>query len=155
MDIFSAVYQYVDADGLVRDASFGTLLAAHPRTLVYFYPRDNTPGCTLESQDFTRLRAEFESMSIGLLGVSRDSVAAHAKFTSSCALGVDLVSDPDETLHRHFGVIGEKNSYGKISIGVIRSTFLVDPSGTVLREWRNIKATSHAERVLAALRAGK
>ncbi|HRI36610.1 MAG TPA: peroxiredoxin [bacterium] len=146
--------QYIDIDGLLRETSFGALLARHPRTLVYFYPRDNTPGCTLESQDFTRLRPEFESLGVGLIGVSRDSVASHAKFVSSCSLGVDLVSDPDESIHRYFAVIGEKNSYGKTSVGVIRSTFLIDPSANILCEWRNVKATSHAERVLASLREG-
>lgn len=152
MDTLDSTYAYVADDGTSRQSSLRGLLARHPRTLVYFYPRDNTPGCTLENHDFTRLRPEFESLGIGLLGISRDSAESHGTFVSSCSLGVDLVSDPDETLHRHFGVIGEKKNYGKTIVGVIRSTFLVDGTGAVLQEWRNVKATGHADRLLKILK---
>lgn len=152
MDIFDSTYAYVADDGTPRQSSLRALLARHPRTLVYFYPRDNTPGCTLENRDFTRLRPEFEALGIGLLGISRDSAESHGKFVSSCSLGVDLVSDTDETLHRHFGTIGEKKNYGKTIIGVIRSTLLVDASGKTLEEWRNVKATGHADRLLKILK---
>lgn len=97
-----------------------------PRTLLYFYPKDNTPGCTLEAQDFTRLKNDFAKLGIQIIGVSKDSEVSHEKFTTSCGLGIPLISDVDGTLHEQFGVIGEKKNYGKVYIGVIRSTFLLD-----------------------------
>ncbi|MFZ4462127.1 MAG: peroxiredoxin [Patescibacteria group bacterium] len=132
--------------------TLGELLAKSPKTILYFYPKDNTPGCTMEAQDFTRLRAEFAAEGIAIIGVSKDSTASHQKFQNSCSLGIDLISD-DGTLVDAFGVMGEKNMYGKIVFGMKRSTFLLDASGTVLREWRNVKATGHAEKVLREIRA--
>ncbi len=102
------------------------ILPKSPRTLLYFYPKDNTPGCTLEAQDFTRLKNDFAKLGIQIIGVSKDSEASHEKFTSSCHLGIELISDTDGSLHEEFGVIGEKKNYGKVYIGVIRSTFLLD-----------------------------
>ena len=103
-----------------------TLLSRSPKTLLYFYPKDNTPGCTLEAQDFTRLKGEFANLGIQIIGVSKDSEVSHEKFTSSCNLGIDLISDTDGRLHEEFAVIGEKKNYGKAYIGIIRSTFLLD-----------------------------
>ncbi len=118
------------------------------KTLLYFYPKDNTPGCTLEAQDFTRIKWDFEKLGIHIIGVSKDTEASHEKFTTSCGLGIDLISDTDGSLHEQFGVIGEKKNYGKVYIGVIRSTFLLDKNGKILKEWRNVKATGHAEKIL-------
>ena len=101
-------------------------LTKSEKTLLYFYPKDNTPGCTLEAQDFTRLKNDFAKLGIQIIGVSKDSEASHEKFTTSCGLGIPLISDVDGTLHEQFGVIGEKKNYGKVYIGVIRSTFLLD-----------------------------
>ncbi|MDD2693660.1 MAG: peroxiredoxin [Candidatus Gracilibacteria bacterium] len=123
-------------------------LSKSPKTLLYFYPKDNTPGCTLEAQDFTRLKKDFEVLGIQIIGVSKDSETSHANFRDSCNLGITLISDEDGSLHEQFGVIGEKKNYGKIYIGTIRSTFLLDSSGKILQEWRNVKATGHAEKVL-------
>ncbi len=123
------------------------LLAKSPLTLLYFYPKDNTPGCTMEAQDFTRLKWDFAKLGIQIIGVSQDSVASHEKFTSSCNLGIELISDSDGTIHDQFNVIGEKKNYGKTYIGVIRSTFLLDTTWKILREWRNVKATGHAEKI--------
>jgi thioredoxin-dependent peroxiredoxin len=128
-----------------------SLLSPSPKTLLYFYPKDNTPGCTLEAQDFTRLKSDFAKLGIQIVGVSKDDEASHEKFTTSCNLDITLISDTDGTLHEQFGVIGEKNMYGKKIIGVIRSTFLLDSDETILREWRNVKATGHAEKVLREL----
>lgn len=125
-----------------------TCLKNSPKTLLYFYPKDNTPGCTLEAQDFTRLKAEFEVLGIQIIGVSKDSESSHAKFRDSCNLGIELISDETGELHEQFGVIGEKKNYGKVYIGVIRSTFLLNTAWKILREWRNVKATGHAEKVL-------
>ncbi len=122
------------------------------KTLLYFYPKDNTPGCTLEAQDFTRLKKDFEALGIHIIWVSKDSEASHAKFRESCSLGIDLIADTDSKLHEHFGVIGEKKNYGKVYIGVIRSTFLLDESGKIINEWRNVKAKGHAEKIFNELK---
>ena len=137
--------------GQTEQASLGDVLSRSPRTILYFYPRDNTPGCTLEGQDFTRLLPEFARLGIAVVGVSRDSLQSHGKFADSCGVQLDLIADTDGLLHTEFSVIGEKNNYGKVSVGVIRSTFLLDSFGNILREWRNVKATGHAEKILKAL----
>ncbi|NRH21698.1 peroxiredoxin [Candidatus Gracilibacteria bacterium] len=128
------------------------ILSQSPLTLLYFYPKDDTPGCTLEASDFTRLRSEFEALDIQIIGISKDSESSHAKFCNKYNLGIQLISDEDESLHNQFNVIGEKKNYGKVYIGVIRSTFLLDSSGKILREWRNVKATGHAEKVLREIK---
>jgi peroxiredoxin Q/BCP len=114
------------SNGETIELTFSEILGQSGSTLLYFYPKDNTPGCTKEAQDFTRLRNEFSTLWIQIVGVSRDTIASHEKFTISCALWIDLISDSDEMLHHHFWVIGEKKNYGKVSIWVIRSTFLLD-----------------------------
>jgi len=118
--------------------------------VLYFYPKDDTPGCTLEGQDFRDREAAFKRLRIRVLGVSRDSLASHEKFKAKYALPFDLVSDPDETLCRQFDVIKEKNMYGKKVLGVERSTFLVDAEGVLRNEWRKVKVAGHADEVLAA-----
>jgi thioredoxin-dependent peroxiredoxin len=125
-----------------------SLLSSSPLTLLYFYPKDDTPGCTLEAQDFTRLKSEFAELGIQIVWVSKDSEVSHAKFCNKYDLGVTLISDESDELHEQFGVIGEKKNYGKVYIGVIRSTFLLDNTWKILQEWRNVKATGHAEKVL-------
>ncbi len=125
-----------------------SLLSQSDKTLLYFYPKDNTPGCTLEAQDFTRLKDDFSELGIQIIGVSKDSEISHEKFTTSCNLTIGLISDESGELHEQFGVIGEKKNYGKVYVGVIRSTFLVDKEWNILHEWRNVKATGHAEKVL-------
>lgn len=127
------------------------LISQSPLTLLYFYPKDDTPGCTLEASDFTRLKSEFAALGIQIIWVSKDSEASHAKFCNKYNLGIQLISDQDESLHNQFGVIGEKKNYGKVYIGVIRSTFLLDSTGKILKEWRNVKATGHAEKILKEL----
>ncbi len=134
------------------DMSLSDLLARSAKTLLYFYPKDNTPGCTLEAQDFTRLKGEFATLGIQIIGVSLDDAKSHAKFTESCSLGIDLLSD-DGSLHETYGIIGDKNLYGKIVRGVIRSTFLLDQTGKSLREWRSVRATGHADKILREITA--
>jgi len=128
-----------------------SLLSQSEKTLLYFYPKDDTPGCTLEAQDFTRLVPDFAKLGIQIIGVSKDSEVSHEKFCNKHSLGIKLISDESGELHEQFGVIGEKKNYGKIYIGVIRSTFLLDQTGKMLQEWRNVKATGHAEKVLREL----
>ena len=105
-----------------------SLLSQSDKTLLYFYPKDNTPGCTMEAQDFTRLKSDFASLGIQIIGVSKDTEVSHEKFTTSCNLGIELISDTTGELHEQFSVIGEKKNYGKVYVGVIRSTFLLDSS---------------------------
>jgi len=121
--------------------------------VVYFYPKDATPGCTLEAQEFRDLGAKFARRDAVVLGVSRDSLAAHEKFRAKQKLTFALVSDADETWCRAFDVIHEKVLYGKRHLGVVRSTFLIGPDGRLRREWRGVKVAGHAAAVLEALDA--
>lgn len=120
--------------------------------VLYFYPRDMTSGCTRESQDFRDLHAKFRRAGARVFGVSRDSLASHAKFREKEQLPFDLLCDPDEKLCRLFDVIREKNMYGRKVMGIERSTFLIDSQGVLRREWRKVKVPGHAEIVLEALR---
>lgn len=132
--------------------SLSSLLTQSPLTLIFFYPKDDTPGCTLEAQTFTRLKSEFSELEIQVIGISKDSEASHEKFTTKCNLGIELIADEDGALHEQFWVVGEKKNYGKVYIGTIRSTFLLDETGKILKEWRNVKATGHGEKVLREVR---
>ncbi len=120
--------------------------------LLYFYPKDATPGCTSEGRDFRELHGEFLAAGAVLYGVSRDSLASHEKFRAKEGFPFALISDPDETLCRLFDVIRPKKLYGKDVIGIERSSFLIDPDGVLRREWRKLRVEGHARAVLAALR---
>ena len=124
-------------------------LAGAPYVL-YFYPKDDTPGCTLEGQGFRDQRPAFKRLGVRVLGVSRDTLSSHEKFRSKYALPFDLLSDADERLCKQFDVIKEKNMYGKKVIGIERSTFLVDAEGVLRNEWRKVKVDGHVDQVLAA-----
>jgi len=119
--------------------------------VLYFYPKDSTPGCTTEGLDFSALLPKFRKLGADVLGVSRDSARSHQNFCSKQGFAFDLVSDADETLCNAFDVIREKQLYGRKYIGIDRSTFLVDPSSRVAREWRGVKVPGHAQAVLDAL----
>jgi len=119
--------------------------------VLYFYPKDNTPGCTTEGIEFNAVYPRIRKAGGDLLGVSRDSVRSHANFCTKHGLVFDLVSDADEALCRAFGVIKPKKLYGREYIGIERSTFLIDPKGRVAESWRAVKVAGHAEQVLAAL----
>jgi len=121
--------------------------------VIYFYPKDSTPGCTTEGRDFSALQARFKRANTVILGVSRDSLASHEKFKEKQGFKFDLLSDPDEELCKKFDVIQEKTLYGRKFMGVVRSTFLIDADGKLRREWRNVKVKGHAEEVLEAAKA--
>jgi peroxiredoxin Q/BCP len=121
--------------------------------ILYFYPKDNTPGCTQEGQDFRDRYPEFERAGATILGVSRDSVKSHENFRSKQEFPFDLIADEDETLCRQFDVIKEKNMYGKKVKGVERSTFLIDSEGRLAREWRKVKVPGHVDEVLDAVKS--
>ena len=118
--------------------------------VIYFYPKDNTPGCTTEGQDFRDLHTKFRRQNTIVLGVSRDSLASHEKFREKQKFPFDLISDPDEALCKQFDVIQEKTLYGRKFMGVERSTFLIDAAGKLRREWRKVKVKGHAAEVLEA-----
>ncbi len=120
--------------------------------VLYFYPKDSTPGCTTEGLDFNALYPKFRRAKAEVLGVSRDSVKSHRNFCTKQGFVFDLVSDADEALCRSFGVIKEKNMYGRKVMGIERSTFLLDPEGRVAESWRGVKVAGHAEAVLEALK---
>ena len=130
------------------------LRAARGKPLVlYFYPRDNTPGCTLEGQQFAALAPRFERAGTDIIGISRDSIAAHEKFRAQLGLPFPLLSDADSLACTLFDVIREKNMYGRKVIGIERSTFLLDAGGILRREWRKLKVDGHALAVLEAVQA--
>jgi peroxiredoxin Q/BCP len=120
--------------------------------VLYFYPKDNTPGCTTEGIDFNSLLPKFRRAGAEVLGVSRDSQKSHANFCGKHGFRFDLVSDADESLCKAFGVIQLKNMYGKKVLGIVRSTFLVDPDGVIRAIWRPVRVPGHADAVLAALK---
>jgi len=131
-----------------------SLAAQQGRPLViYFYPKDNTPGCTTEAGQFRDLHAEFLRLGCPVFGVSRDSLKSHEGFKAKLGLPFELISDPDEVACGLFDVIRMKKLYGKEVRGVERSTFLIDAAGRLAREWRAVKADGHAEQVLAAVAA--
>jgi peroxiredoxin Q/BCP len=126
-----------------------SLKSFHGRRLVlYFYPKDNTPGCTTESQDFARLHPFFKKAGAAVLGISRDSVKSHEGFKQKFALPFDLLSDETDQLTKAFDVIRLKNMYGKKFLGIERSTFVFDEKGKLLRSWRKVKVEGHAQEVL-------
>ncbi len=120
--------------------------------VIYFYPKDNTPGCTLEGQDFRDQHAQFAKYNAVILGVSRDSISSHEKFKQEQNFSFDLLSDADETLCKMFDVIKLKNMYGKEVMGVERSTFLIDKQGVLRQEWRKVKVEGHVAEVLEAIK---
>ena len=121
--------------------------------VLYFYPKDSTPGCTTEGRDFSALHSKFKRAKTVILGVSRDSIASHEKFKEKQGFPFDLLSDPDERLCKQFDVIHEKSLYGRKFMGVVRSTFLIDTEGKLRQEWRKVKVKGHAEEVLEAVKA--
>ena len=124
----------------------------HP-VVLYFYPKDNTPGCTTEGEQFRDLHTRFRHAGAVVVGVSRDSLKSHENFKTKMAFPFDLISDADEKLCAQFDVIKMKNMYGKQVRGIERSTFLIDGKGALAREWRKVKVAGHVDEVLAAVTA--
>ena len=123
--------------------------------ILYFYPRDNTAGCTKEAQDFTSLRDAFETEGAVILGVSRDSIASHQKFIEKKELGITLLSDKEISVHKLYDVWRLKKFMGRESMGTVRTTFLIDPEGSIVNIWNNVKTKDHAQAVLDRLRSMK
>ncbi len=121
--------------------------------VLYFYPRDNTPGCTAEGQEFRDRYAEFQRFNTDILGVSRDGLVTHERFRGKYGFPFDLLSDTDETVCRRYGVIREKNMYGRKVMGIERSTFIIDREGVLREAWRKVRVQGHVDEVLAAVEA--
>jgi len=137
-----------------EDGTMLTLSALRPgKVVLYFYPKDDTPGCTLEAQDFTARLADFSAAGATVIGVSKDSVKAHDKFCKKHGLGVVLVSDEDGHTCEDYGVWLEKSMYGKTYMGIERTTVLIDAAGRVARVWNKVSVKGHADEVLAAVQA--
>ncbi|QIL20396.1 peroxiredoxin [Thermomonas sp. HDW16] len=123
--------------------------------VLYFYPKDSTPACTTEGQDFNALLPNFKRAGAQVLGVSKDSLKSHQNFSIKQGFKFDLVSDADEAVCNAFGVIQPKKLYGREYIGIVRSTFLIDPAGVIREKWQPVKVSGHAQAVLDALKAAK
>ncbi|MDX2504109.1 MAG: peroxiredoxin [Gammaproteobacteria bacterium] len=121
--------------------------------LLYFYPKDNTPGCTQEGKDFRDHYSAFEQKNIKIFGLSRDGIRAHENFKAKHEFPFELISDKDETICKLFDVIKEKKLYGKVHMGIERSTFLIDGNGKLIKEWRKVKVKEHLTQVLEAIEA--
>ena len=136
-----------------QDDTQHSLAAARPAPVVlFFYPRDDTSGCTREAQDFTALADQFADAGAVVYGISKDTTAKHLKFREKRGLTVTLLSDAEATVCEDYGVWAEKKMYGKTFMGIVRSTFLIDGTGRVARTWPKVKVPGHAEAVLQAVR---
>ncbi|MFD1192233.1 peroxiredoxin [Phenylobacterium conjunctum] len=138
-------FEVEGVDGPIRSADF----AGKPY-VVYFYPKDDTSGCTKEAQDFSALAADFAQLGLTVLGISKDSVASHRKFIAKYGLSIPLGSDPEGAVIERFGSWVEKSMYGRQYMGIDRSTFLIDKDGKVARVWRKVKTNGHGAEVLKA-----
>ena len=144
-------FTLTDADG--KKVSLSSF-AGH-KVVVYFYPRDDTPGCTKEACQFNDALSQFEGLGVPVIGISPDKQATHVKFRDKYGLQFPLLSDPEHKVMEAYGAWGEKTMYGKVTTGVIRSTFLVDEKGKVARAWYHVKADGHAAKVLEEALAQK
>lgn len=133
------------------DGDLVTLSAQKPNPVVlFFYPRDNTKGCTVESIDFSQAKADFDALGVNVFGISKDSLASHAKFRDKQSLTVPLLSDENGTACEDYGVWAEKKMYGKTFFGIVRTTVLIDKDGKVAKVWNKVKVPGHVDEVLAA-----
>lgn len=140
-------YSAVSNSWEVMELSLWDIFSFSEKTLLYFYPKDNTPGCTVENKDFSCMISEYKNLGITLVWVSKDSIDSHKKFIINQELWIDLISDPDLILHKELWAYGEKNNYGKIVTWVIRSTFLFNKTWEILQQWKNVRAKWHAAKV--------
>ncbi len=145
-DVGDAAPDFTLLDAQGAEVSLAGL--AGRRVILYFYPAAMTPGCTTEACDFSAAKPELDLAGVSVIGVSPDATAKLAAFTEKSGLDVTLLSDPDRTVLKAYGAYGEKQNYGRTVMGVIRSTFVIGPDGTIEKAWRNVKATGHVARVL-------
>ncbi len=152
-DFLVTLVRKLDNQFIHGDISLKELIAHKGKGLIlYFYPKDSTPGCTTQATDFTEHLNDFDALGYDIIGVSRDSVESHQKFIDKYDLQIPLISDSDEQLCQYFDVIKEKNMYGKTTLGLVRSTFVFDKQGTLTHAQRNLRAKDYAARLLTTLR---
>ena len=120
--------------------------------VIYFYPRDNTPGCTIEAKDFSKLYKEFKKLNCDIFGISKDSIESHKKFISKFKIPFQLLSDEKIVALKKYGAWGEKSMYGKKFMGIKRTTVLINPKGKIIKIWNNVKVKDHAKEVLSCLK---
>lgn len=142
------MYALTTTEQEIKETSLENLFSSSPYTILYFYPKDDTPWCTTEALDFTHQLKSFTNLWIQVIWVSRDDTTSHCSFQEKHGLGIALLSDNELELHKKYGAWWEKNNYGKIVTWVIRSTFLIDTNGKIVKEWKNVRATGHTARVL-------
>lgn len=146
------IVRELDGNFIHDDISLKELVAnTHKGLILYFYPKDNTPGCTTQATDFTANINAFDELGYDIIGVSRDSVESHEKFINKYDLQIPLISDGDEKLCQYFDVIKEKNMYGNITLGLVRSAFVFDKDGTLTHTQRNLRAAGYTDRLLTTL----
>ena len=151
-DFSVTMVRELDGHFIQDDISLKDLVAHTDKGLIlYFYPKDNTPGCTTQATEFTAHLNEFDDLGYDIVGVSRDSIESHEKFITKYDLQIPLISDNDEKLCQYFDVIKEKNMYGKITLGLVRSAFVFDKNGTLTHAQRNLRAKDYTERLLTVL----
>ena len=139
-----ADFSLLNANGeLIKNTDF-----LGKKLVIYFYPKDNTPGCSTQAVEFSALLKEFNSLGVNIVGVSKDSVASHKKFISSKNLTIELLSDESMQLLDKYGVWREKVNFGKTYMGIVRSTFILDEAGLVIKRWKSVKTLGHARKVL-------
>lgn len=146
------IVRELDGNFIHDDINLKELVEHTDKGLVlYFYPKDDTPGCTVQATEFTEHLNTFDNLGYNIIGVSRDSTESHKKFIEKYDLQIPLISDPDEQLCRHFEVIKEKNMYGKTTLGLVRSAFIFDKEGKLTHAQRNLRAKGYTERLLDTL----
>ncbi len=139
-------------DAFENEVCLTDLLKEYEYVVLYFYPKDNTPGCTTEALEFTRLLDEFKKHNAVVIGISADTCESHKKFIAKHNLGVILLSDPNKEIIKKYGSWGKKKMYGKEREGTIRSTFIIDKNLNIVKSWKNVRAKGHAEEVLKFLK---
>jgi peroxiredoxin Q/BCP len=135
-------------EGIDQNGEKISLKNIKEKVVLYFYPKDNTPGCTLEAKGFTDLKKEFEKENVKIIGVSKDNMASHQKFCEKHGLDISLLSDPDFLIHKDFEAFGLKKFMGREFKGTIRSTVLIDENKKIIKHWSKVKAIGHAQEVL-------
>jgi len=135
-----------------ENIKFEELLKSSKYTIIYFYPKDNTPGCSMEAHDFSKFEREFTKLWIQIIWISKDNKQSHQKFIEDICITFPLISDEELELHNKFWAWWEKNNYWKISMWTIRSTFLLDSKWEIVRKWINVKATGHVEKILKEIK---
>lgn len=141
-----------NAPNFAAESSNGELKLSDLRgknIVLYFYPKDDTPGCTIEAQDFTKKNSKFESLDCLVIGVSKDSIKSHNKFIEKYNINFDLLADEDTAICQEYGVLKEKSMFGKKYMGIDRSTFLIDKLGKIVKIWRSVKVKGHVDEVLS------